>query len=83
MFYTIVVLSIAALLNLFATRKLLRAKRMLDQTKRLHLILVWLIPFVWAVLILLYSDDPPEKGKGPRGGGYMNSGYQGYYFRSS
>lgn len=82
MVYTTVVLCIAVLLNLIATRKLITSKRMLTQTKRLHIILVWIIPFIWALMILLYSDDPPKKNGKHEKHRYMKSGYQSYIPRS-
>jgi hypothetical protein len=82
MIYTIVILSIAFILNIFATRKLLRSKRLLKHTIRIQIVLVWLIPFVWALLVLLYSDEPPKKNKKYGRGRYMRSGYQNYIPRS-
>ena len=79
MIYTIVFLGIAIILNLFATRKLLRSTRLLKQTIRIHIVLVWAVPFLWSILVLQFSDDPPEKGKKLKGPGYMDSGFGGYY----
>jgi hypothetical protein len=79
MIYTGVFSIIALILNILATRKLLRSKRLLDKTKRIHIVLVWLIPFLWSILVLQFSDNPPEKGKKLKGPGYMDSGFGGYY----
>jgi len=78
MIYTVVTICIAVVLNILATRKLLRSERLLNQTKRVHIVLVWIIPILWAILILLFSDDPPKKNKKFERHRYMKSGYQSY-----
>ena len=78
MMYTIIVLTLVIILNILATRKLLRSVRLLKRTKRIHVILVWIIPFIWALLVLLFSDEPPKKNKKFDQSRYMRSGYQSY-----
>lgn len=82
MIYTITILGTALLLNILATRKLLRSTRLLERTKRIQIILVWVIPIIWAILVLLFSDDPPKKNKKYNSDRYMDSGYQGYVSNS-
>ena len=76
--YSIIVMSIAVIFNILATRKLIRSTRMLTRTKRVHIILVWTIPFIWALLVLLFSDEPPKKNRKFDQSRYMESGYSGY-----
>lgn len=78
MIYKGLLLLIVLALNVLATRKLLRSKRLLEQTKRIHIILVWLIPLIWSILVLVYSDEPPKKSKKYEKHRYMRSGYQSY-----
>jgi len=69
---------IALVLNILATLKLSRSIKLPTNVKNNNIILTWLIPYVWACLVLSFSDKPPKKtGKFDSSNRYMDSGYPG------
>ncbi len=67
--------SIAIILDLLASQKLMNSKRLSTKVINTNLVLTWLVPYVWAVIVLSSSNEPPKK-KGPRDKyQYMDSGY--------
>ena len=65
------------LLHVLATRKILLSKRIITRVKIINVMLIWLIPFIWALLVLSYSDKPPTKTGKFDSGRYMDTGYPG------
>lgn len=66
---------LSLLLNLLATRKLLISKRILHSVKLVNIVLIWIIPFIWSLFVLSYSDKPPTKKGKFDSGRYMDTGY--------
>ena len=75
--FHILLIVIAIILNIFATRKLIRSKKLSIKTKRLNITLTWLIPYIWALLVLSFSDKPPKKTGKFDSSRYMDTGYPG------
>lgn len=76
---TIILIIVTLVLDISATRKLIRSERLSKKVKRNNIILVWVIPIVWAIIILSFSNKPPKKtGKFDRGR-YLRSGYDPEY----
>ena len=65
---------LALILDLLATQKLMNLKTFDEKVKRTNLILIWFLPYVWAVIVLSYSEKPPKKGKKDNYT-YMPTGY--------
>lgn len=79
MYVNISLLALTLVLNILATRKILRTSWWSKKRKRNHLILVWILPLVWAVIILVYDDGPPKKTGKRKEHGYLKGGYSSYY----
>lgn len=74
----ILFIGIALILDILATRKLIRSTKLIRKVKRVNIILTWIIPYIWAALVLSFNDKPPKK-KGNYGKGrYMDGGYSSY-----
>ena len=65
---------LALILDLCATKKLMNLKTFDKKVKNTNLILIWCVPFIWAIIVLSYSEEPPKKGKKDKYT-YMSTGY--------
>ena len=76
-FLQIFLVALAVILSSLATLRLLRTKKFNPKAKRLNLVFTWLIPYIWALLVLSFSDKPPKKTGKFDNGRYMDTGYPG------
>ncbi|PWL23499.1 MAG: hypothetical protein DCO96_15690 [Fluviicola sp. XM-24bin1] len=67
--------AVAVTLNILATRKIRNYRLFERKTKIIHYVLIWGIPFIWSILILIFSFDPPKKTGKFEKHRYMDSGY--------
>jgi hypothetical protein len=63
-------------LNILATRKIFKYPLMDLKSKWRNYFLIWLIPLIWACIILLFPFEPRKKDKNFEKNQYMESGYQ-------
>lgn len=78
MYYNIFLIAIVVILQTLATIKILKWKNTDRKRKVILIILTWLIIIIWAVFVLIYSDEPPKKDKNFEQNRYMSSGYDLY-----
>lgn len=71
----IIFLLLSIVLDILATRRLLRVPTLSRRVKRIHIVLTWCIPIIWAVLVLTFSTKPPKKTGVFGRGRYMSTGY--------
>ncbi len=69
-------------LNVSATRKVGRCLWMKPRIKRLHYVMIWVIPIFWALLILTIPFDPPDKNRKDDGYRYLSAGGDSYTIAS-
>jgi hypothetical protein len=67
--------SIAIILDLLASQKLMNSKRLSTKVINTNLVLTWLVPYVWAVIVLSSSNEPPKKTGKHEKFSYMSTGY--------
>lgn len=65
----------ALILDILASVKLVKSKTLDEKVIRLNLILTWLIPFIWAIIVLSFSEGPPNKTGKRESHRYMETGY--------
>ena len=75
-FIIVLIVAVWLVLNIKGTKRLLRYFENDRERKRLNLIILWLVPFLWALIMILLTRTPSKKRKD--GYRYIEAGYKGY-----
>jgi multisubunit Na+/H+ antiporter MnhF subunit len=68
---------LALVMHILAMRRIWRSPKISAKSKALNILLVWVIPYIYALLVLSFSDKPPKKTGKFDSGRYMDTGYPG------
>ena len=75
-FVLIILLSLWLVFSFVGSNKVKRAYRYDPKRKKIHLFLVWLIPFFWSAIIILMTRKLPKPADD--GYTYREAGYKNY-----
>jgi len=78
MYYNIFLIVLAVVLQTLATIKILKWENVERKRKIILITLTWFIIIIWAIFILIYSNQPPKKDKNFERHRYMEAGYSMY-----
>gem|GEM_PF-5929843 len=70
-----IILSVILILDFLAARKIFHYPLMEKKSKRVHYFLIWLLPIVWACLILFFPFDPPKRDENFKTNHFSDSGF--------